>query len=57
MRVFRATRTLKIIEEVEVIAKNYDEARQMIEDDEDVVVRSESETDYEIDGIIDEVKV
>lgn len=56
MRLFRGRRKITIYEEVEVFAETYSEAYEMLEDDEDVTIISESDSDYEvIDGPLIEV--
>lgn len=53
---FRGTRNIVTYEVVEVLAKNYDEARELIEDnDESVHILSEREADYEIIGHLIEI--
>lgn len=57
-RLFRGVRQITIYEDVEVFASSYDEAREMIENnDEAVRVFSERDSDYELSGHLDEVKV
>lgn len=56
-RLFRGTRIITIYEDVEVFALNYDEAREKIEDNtEDVIVKGERGSDYELSGHLVEVK-
>lgn len=51
-RLFRGTRMITIYEDVEVFASSYDEARELIEDDDEtVVITGERDNDYEIDEL------
>lgn len=55
-RLFHGTRKFTVYEDVEVLADNEHEAREMIEDDHDnVKVIEEREDDYEIMGHLIEV--
>ena len=56
-RLFRGTRQITIYEDVEVFAETYDEAKEMIEDDDDdVKVLGERDGGYELSGHLEEVK-
>lgn len=55
-RLFRGTRTYTVREDVEVFADTYDEARELIEDDdESVTILAERDGDYELSGHLDEI--
>lgn len=58
LRLFRGVRKYTVTEEVEVFAHHSDEARELIEDDnEDVKVLNEFNDSYEIYGQLTEIKI
>lgn len=57
LRLYRGTRQIVHYEEVEVFARHYDEARELIEaDDASVKVIAENDGDLELYGQLIEIK-